>query len=263
MKKLSVAFSLLISALFVITFTVSAQSPTPPATGLQQGDIAIIGFNFTNNDEFTVVALKYIPAGTTIRFTDKGWTNGVPTGGFVSRSGDGIYDYVTPSNLSEGAVIKIVIPTGEAFALDTNGDQIFAYLGPGLTVDKILFGLNSSGPTWVASCTTANNSALPSILDPKFSIAIPHKDGGYYNGPRTFANTDSFYTSLHDLTKWETSDSRLNLPTDSFTFDPTIVQFEKFHETTNLFSLLLPAGLIILLIVFVIIQFKPKKIISL
>jgi len=62
-------------------FTTSA-CPT-----LSAGDIAIIGMNADNPDEFTFVALVDIAAGEEIRFTDNGWLSSTTPESF--RAGEG------------------------------------------------------------------------------------------------------------------------------------------------------------------------------
>jgi hypothetical protein len=44
----------------------------PQTTQLQPGDIAIIGFNFKNPDEFSFITFVDLNPGTIIYFTDSG-----------------------------------------------------------------------------------------------------------------------------------------------------------------------------------------------
>ncbi len=59
--------------LVIVVCLVAFTSPVTAGDVLGPGDIAIIGFNFDNDDEFAFVCLKDISAGTEIKFTDKGW----------------------------------------------------------------------------------------------------------------------------------------------------------------------------------------------
>ncbi len=67
--------------LFIIFFSFSFLYSQ---TTLSAGDIAIVGVNTDNPDEFAFVLLTDVTTGTSIRFTDDGWFS---AGGF--RSGEG------------------------------------------------------------------------------------------------------------------------------------------------------------------------------
>src|SRR5690554_3260861 len=103
------------------------------STVLEPGDIAIIGYNFRNPDEFSFLALTDIPEGSVIHFTDCGWSN---DDGF--RRNEGILTYVVPQG---GLMIGEVVTYNafhpdfstegvfEFFRLAMAGDQIFVYQG--------------------------------------------------------------------------------------------------------------------------------------
>ena len=126
------------------------------ATTLTAGDIAIIGFNFDNNDEFSFVLLRDIESGTAINFTDKGWLS---TNTF--RSGEGTYTWTASSNLTAGTVLKITSTdlTGSNVSLDSAGDQITAYQVQGSS-NVLLYAVNSEGTGWQSTASDANTSAL-------------------------------------------------------------------------------------------------------
>src|SRR5262245_54695809 len=56
---------------------------------LSPGDVALIGWidNGSPNDAYALVALRDLPAGTTIYFTDNGWDS--VSGGFRNTNGPG------------------------------------------------------------------------------------------------------------------------------------------------------------------------------
>ncbi|RME41816.1 MAG: hypothetical protein D6796_15335, partial [Caldilineae bacterium] len=62
-----------IAALLLTSLLWPRARPIRAATILSAGDIAIIGFNFDNPDEFAFVLLADVQAGTAITFTDNGW----------------------------------------------------------------------------------------------------------------------------------------------------------------------------------------------
>ncbi len=106
------------------------------ATTLSTGDIAIIGVNSDNPDDFSFVLLIDIEANTEIRFTDSGWLD---TNQF--RSNEGAFKYTAPTNLSAGTVINFGNDAvnfasdndadvgNNGFNLSSSGDQVIAFQG--------------------------------------------------------------------------------------------------------------------------------------
>ncbi|MDJ0598379.1 MAG: hypothetical protein QNJ37_06020 [Crocosphaera sp.] len=90
-------------------------------TILLPGDIAIIGFNFDNPDEFAFVTLVDITAGTEIKFTDNGWQ---AAGSF--RATEGTFTWTASTDIAAGTVIN---PSISSVLFSTSGDQIIAYQG--------------------------------------------------------------------------------------------------------------------------------------
>ena len=56
------------------------------ATTLAAGDIAIVGYDATNPDDFAFVVLRDVEAGTAISFTDNGWSSSAN----AFRTGEGV-----------------------------------------------------------------------------------------------------------------------------------------------------------------------------
>src|SRR3954449_11417164 len=71
------------------------------ATTLLPGDIAVIGFNFQDPDQFSFINLVSLEEGTEIHFTDSGWKS---DGSF--REGEGIVTYKVPEG---GVAIGTII----------------------------------------------------------------------------------------------------------------------------------------------------------
>ncbi|MFN8164592.1 MAG: hypothetical protein U0X76_00065 [Bacteroidia bacterium] len=113
--------------------------------------IAINGYNDnTTPDDFTFVALSKIPAGTTIYFTDNGWT-GTGFRGVSATSAKGNEDvcrWVAVNTIAAGTVIKSYVSTADytwtfsgaiscstctgtnnyaQLSISTTGDQIYAF----------------------------------------------------------------------------------------------------------------------------------------
>ena len=97
-------------------------------TTLNAGDIAIVGINCDDPDDFAFVLLTDIEAGTIINFTDDGW---FASGGF--RNTEGVIAFTSPSNLSAGTVIIYSVDSLDfvnvsgSFSLSASGDQIIAF----------------------------------------------------------------------------------------------------------------------------------------
>lgn len=134
------------------------------ATTLTTGDIAFIGYNSDNPDQFAFVLLVDVDADTTITFTDNGWyaasgfraTEGTGTITFNStyQAGVQITVQIDPLTLtsSDGNNSNISWQNGSpAISLSTSGDQIFAYQGFAPTVGSEEF-LSSNSNEWRLGC---------------------------------------------------------------------------------------------------------------
>lgn len=167
---------------------------------LNPGDIAFVEFNFDNPDSFEFVALTDILTGETIEFTDNGW---LASGGF--RSGEGIFTWTAPADISAGSVVEVDLLTGPAFA--SSGDQILAYQGPAAN-PTFIAALHSDGTSgWQADATNTNTSALPSgLTDGTNAIAIPEVDNGKYNGITT-GDRATLLAAINNPNNWMTDNS--------------------------------------------------------
>ncbi len=102
-------------------------------TVLTQNDIAIIGFNASGTDQFSVVLLRDIEPNTSISFTDNGMNSPI-----LGRTGEGFLNYNSISGDCAGTVLTwtsgmSVIGTGWSagspanFAFNASGDQLFVF----------------------------------------------------------------------------------------------------------------------------------------
>ncbi|MPT36257.1 MAG: hypothetical protein E2604_14510, partial [Flavobacterium sp.] len=125
---------LLATLVFLCTFFV--QQSTKAQT-LGPGDIAFIGYDFGTVDGFSFIALKPLPAGETIYFSEQGWT----ATGWATNTETHLR-WVIPSTVPCGTIISIIETGPDSFtvtgtsgvtiALNSNfnlsaGDQILAY----------------------------------------------------------------------------------------------------------------------------------------
>ncbi|WP_419788742.1 MBG domain-containing protein [Mucilaginibacter sp. X4EP1] len=194
MKKLLLAITSAVLLLFISSFA-------DGQTTLSPGDIAVVGYDFSFNttttapvgsDNFDIVVLKNIAAGTVIQFTSRGWL-----GTAFSSVGtiDGFFTWTVGSNITAGSVFNFSIANGTLPATVTvspsngavtgtttttftstvgyspsTGNQIFIFQGT-QAAPTFIYGINTNATNmgangWVTG-TVANNaaqSALPSGL---------------------------------------------------------------------------------------------------
>jgi hypothetical protein len=232
-KTLHVTLLLTVLSLVAIVIPVQAKSALDP------GDIAIIGLNMDNPDEFAFVALVTLDAGTEIRFTDSGWT---AAGAF--RGSEGALKYTVPAGgISAGQVITYytgaadfvvdndAIVGANGFSLSTSGDQILAFQGAS-DAPSFIYALNDSGTGWQTDATSSNTSALPTgLTDGTSAVALPKLDNYVYTGDTsdTVANLRSF---IGNPVNWTGSDTvRQTMPTATFT-GPNAVTFSGLGATS-------------------------------
>lgn len=172
---------------------------------LTAGDIAILGMNTDNPDDFVFVALANIPANTAITFTDCGWSNS--TAAF--RVGEHAWVWQHNANVAAGTVIVMrdvnttiwTVVSGPGTAsesptgfgsnrgLSTSGDSILAYEGNGWadrptssSDAKWLAGISTRGWT-TAGADSSNSSDLPTALASaslSFTSSSSDIDNGYF-----------------------------------------------------------------------------------
>jgi len=176
--------------------------PSFAQTTLVAGDIAILGMNCDNPDDFSFLLLKDIDSGTQIKFTENGW---FATGGF--RTGEGTQTYTAPSNLSAGTKIIFSVNSadfsGTTFGFSTSGDQILAYQGDDAT-PTFIYALNNNGShAWDADASSPNTSALPTgSTNGVNAVAVDEMDNVMYNGSTTFSSSSSALSAISDYQNW-------------------------------------------------------------
>ena len=199
-----------IFVLFFISSTfISAQ------TILNPGDVAIVGINCDNPNDFAFVLLTDIEAGTVINITDDGWK---AEGGF--RQNEGVVTYTSPSSLPAGTIIINSVNSANFvvsgnFSLTTNGDQLIVFQG-NINTPSLIYALNNYGAgVWQADAQNSNTSALPTGLVNGFSaVALYEVDNAYYSeGP--YSDINLLRSLISDNANWTGDD--LN------TFDFTVV----------------------------------------
>ncbi len=193
-----------------------------PTTNLTAGDVAFTGWNSDAPDEFSIVLLREMDAGTEILFTDKGW---LAAGGF--RTGEGLISLVFDRNYPCGTsfyftrtaasgnnweafdaqsrnVGNITIPAvpGALPELSVVGDQLFAFQGS-LNSPTLLAGIHTEGP-WDADANGAPDSAQPPALTGNgTSVNISAADdNAKYNCSVTGGAPSQIRAAVNDPANW-------------------------------------------------------------
>ena len=195
-------FIVLSLVLFFCTVWLHAQ------TVLSPGDLAMIGTNCDNPDDFAFLLLVDIEAGTIIKFTDNGWQ---AAGNF--RGGEGILTFTASTAVNAGAVLifsenQADFTSSGSFALSSSGDQILVYQGDE-SAPQFVYALNIEGSAvWQPDATGTNDSALPAGLSNGLSaVAVQEFDNVRYNGSTQFSNPTQALISIGDPLSWSGDDA--------------------------------------------------------
>ncbi len=163
---------------------------------LSAGDIAIVGFNFDNPDEFAFTSLVDIGAGTQINFTDNGWR---ADGSF--RPTEGTFTWTAATDIAAGTIIN---PTLSNILFSAAGDQIIADQGDSSS-PNFLYALNSEGNPgiWQSDSTSSNTSALPTgLVNGETAVAINEFDNAIYTGI-TSGTQAELLAAISNSSKWK------------------------------------------------------------
>ena len=195
------------------------------AQALIPGDLVVVGYNFQDPDEFSILSLVDLPAGTQFFITDCGWN----TNASAFRSGEGLITYTVPFT-GIGAGQQIHYPNDPGFVtqgvngffgLSVAGDQLFIFQGT-FQAPQFLFGLTDYNGGWLSAAFTPTNqsSHLPSgltagqtaleldlFLQAQFECVFP------------FSNRQEFLVRLTDATQWIKAPDRVQLPVMGCGFD--------------------------------------------
>ena len=135
--------------LFIFSLFIITEGFAQPVAA---GDIAFLGFNSDNNDQFSIILTNYIEDGSIIYFTDAGWSGsgfygteghmqwslpagGLPTGTIVTFTGAGAGGFTVfgTGAMEAGATVTsgtlAATASTSPVAFNTSGDQIIAYIG--------------------------------------------------------------------------------------------------------------------------------------
>jgi hypothetical protein len=185
-------------------------------TLLQPGDIAIVGYNFKDPDQFSFVALNEIPQGTVLYFTDAGYDTTLKQ----FRVGEGYLIYTVPAGgLTFGQVITypdegVFTKVGVSgfFGFNAAGDQITVFQSS-YTSPYFIYSLHAYNNQWQETVTNNNTTGIPPGLEDG-RTAIHH--GGNRNGKFTCNildwNKESYLQALASEELWVFSTDRVSIP---------------------------------------------------
>jgi len=218
----------------LILFTIISNSFSQ--TTLAAGDLAIIGFNADNPDEFGFVLLVDIEAGTEITFTDSGVKSDD-----TFRGNEGAAKFTASSNYSAGSVITYSgyysdLPFGDftgandanvgnnGVNLSASGDQIFAFQGTSSS-PTFIFGFQTNSNTWQADATQSYNSALPSSLTNGVNaVAVgagsgsgSEYDNSVYDQSVISGSKSTILSAITNNTNWNGSNTRITFNFSTYT----------------------------------------------
>lgn len=166
------------------------------------GDIAFLGFNSDNTDQFSIIATNYIESGVPIFFTDAGWngTNfyaseghfqwnvpagGLPTNTIITFTGGGAGGFTIfgtgllepGANATSGTLAASA--STSSMALSTSGDQIICYTGT-IAAPNFIACINFNG-SW-SPATNSNQTSIPTGLTVGANCALlNNQDNGIVN----------------------------------------------------------------------------------
>lgn len=165
------------------------------------GDIAFVGFNADNPDQFTIITTNYLEDGTQIYFVDAGWsgsalyaseggilwtvpTGGLPTNTMVTFTGGGAGGFTTfPTgtletgvSVTSGTVVASGIVASMAFS--TSGDQILAFTGS-VASPNFIACVNFNGSwSWTGTNSAEQTLVPPGLTSGTDCVVLSDKDNG-------------------------------------------------------------------------------------
>ena len=198
------------------------------ATTLTAGDLAIIGINADNPDDFTFVLLTDIEAGTEIFFTDSGVLD---DGSF--RGNEGAVKYTAPSALVAGTVISLTTDNADfeaandsnvgnnGFALSASGDQVIAFQGSSAS-PTFIYAAQTNSTQFQSTASASTNSALPTGLSVgTTAVAVgtgpgagSEFDNSTYNESITSGTKAELLAAISDATNWNGNNTRIDTLAD-------------------------------------------------
>lgn len=213
---------------------------TQSVVNLGPGSIAFTSFKSDDPNSFSIVLLEDATNGTTIKFTDNGWSTA--SGGSL-RTSEQTFTWTANTTYFAGteivftgnstggnpgtmtASVGTISPVGigsELLISSSQGDQILAYQGAS-TSPTFLAAIQFNGGTWEADATDDQTSALPpGLTDGTHAVALGDVDNGAYNvagGEITSGSVSTLLSNINNSSNWDTDGNPANVvfPSDGLT----------------------------------------------
>ena len=179
---------------------------------LQPGDLAFTAFN-ADEDGFALVALRNVPAFTTVHFSDNEWSGGAPGVG-AFNTGESTFAWISgAATLAAGSVVRFSAIDKAARASSVGG---FGLIGSGLpgfaaTGDTLFaYTADAAGvPTGFIAAMSSENFTGSTLAGTGLSIGAnavaitSGADFGEYSGVRNGLASFPAYASLvNDAANW-------------------------------------------------------------
>lgn len=214
MKRLVLGFAVLLAAFS----SASAQST------LSAGDVAIVGVTSDGPDEFGVLLLNDVLAGTELIFTDCGWSS---SNNALRTGGEDTLFWVTDVNLPAGTLINFTdgssggvsdigrVTSGKMSGLSSSGDQILVFQGT-VSSPSFIFAITFNGSAFESDATSSNTTAVPPGLTVGVNaVSIPEADNMLYLSD-SIGPTALILGKVCDPNNWTTNDDRADMdPSDN------------------------------------------------
>lgn len=194
-------------------------------TELQPGDVAVIGYNFKDPDQFSFIFLKDVAAGTIMHITDSGYDAAVS----AFRVGEGYLTYTIPAGGKQaGGIVTFPDDAGFVkqgvsgfFGLSADGDQLIFFQGT-FFAPIFIYALTVSQAGWQNDLIDNNNSDLPpGLIDGVTALSQSKIVNSRLNCTGVAIEKSLFLTQITDETRWDRSASvRVDLPDITCNYTP-------------------------------------------
>ncbi|WDF65839.1 MBG domain-containing protein [Flavobacterium sp. KACC 22763] len=125
---------------------------------LGPGDIAFIGFDTGGQDGFSFIALKNLPAGEIVYFTEEGLTADGLTESRWNDSGEPHIKWTIPSGVTCGKIISVIETSANTFTV--TGGQASDFL---INPDGATYNFNLSAGDQMLAYQSADNTVRPAV----------------------------------------------------------------------------------------------------
>lgn len=208
-------------------------------TTLQPGDVAVIGYNFKDPDQFSFIFLTDVAAGTELLITDCGYDNA--TNAF--RVGEGYLKYTVPDGgkktgsivtfPDDGGFVKIGV--SGFFGLTVEGDQLLFFQGSFLA-PRFIYALSVSTEGWQSEATTNNTTCLPpGLIDGVTALSQTKVVNSRLDCTGVAIEKSLFLVQISNESRWQRSNStRVLLPDITCDYTPLEITFESFDSSIDL-----------------------------